>query len=169
MATKGKINVMNARLCFKNFSGKETDYNAKGARNFHIVLDDDLAEELASLGWPVKVKPPREGYEDEGNFNTMKVNVKFGDNPSLHPQIVRIMNGKQMHLTEKTIGMLDYDEIENVDLRIRPYNYDRAGKKGVSAYLESMYVTVADDPLAAKYAASEPVEDFVSDEELPFE
>lgn len=165
---KEKVTLMNARLCYKNFSGVGTSYNPQGARNFSVILDDDLANEMVSKGWSVKVKPPREGYEDEGNFNTLKVNVKFGDNPSLSPKIYRIMNGKQVLLTEKTVGTLDWDAIVNVDLRIRPYNWDRAGRSGVAAYLESMYVTVEDDPLAAKYAG-DPSDNFVSDDELPFE
>lgn len=167
MAVKEKITIMNARLVFKNFAGKETDYNAAGARNFCVVLDDDLANELIAQGWSVKVKPPREGFEDDGNFNTLKVNVKYSADGSRNPQIIRICNGSQVNLTEKTVSSLDWDDIENVDLRIRPYNWERGGKKGVAAYLESMYVTVADDELARKYA--QPDNGMISDDELPFE
>jgi hypothetical protein len=166
--TKEKITIMNAKLCYKNFAGKETEFNAAGARNFSVILDDELAQELMSKGYNVKVKPPREGYDDDGNFNTLKINVKFGSNPALNPQIIRIMNGKKVNLNERTIGSLDWDEIENVDLRIRPYSWARAGRSGVAAYLESMYVTVVDDPLAAKYQ-DEHIDDFISDEEVPFE
>ena len=170
MAVKNKLNIMNARLIFKNFSGKESDYNVRGDRNTCVVLDDDQANELLAQGWPVKVKPPREGYEDEGNFCYMKVKVKFGDNPNLHPQIYRILNGKKVRLTEDTVGTLDYDTLTKVDMRIRPYNYPAKGGRGpgVSAYLETMYATVEDDPLAAMYA-DEPVENFIDDAENPFE
>lgn len=165
MAVKEKITLMNAKLCFKNFAGKETDYNAAGARNFCVVLNDELANELIEKGWSIKVKPPREGFEDDGNFNTLKVNVKFSATGERNPQIVRICNGNKATLTESNVASLDWDDIENVDLRIRPYNWERGGKKGVAAYLESMYVTVADDELARKYSE----DDFVSDDELPFE
>jgi hypothetical protein len=70
-------------------------------------------------------------------------------------------------LSEKNIGCLDYDNILNCDLRIRPYSWARAGRSGVAAYLESMYVTVEDDPLAAKYQ-SEHIDDYISDDEIPF-
>ena len=166
--TKEKITIMNARLCYKNLNGRGSDFNPEGARNFSVILDDDLANELLERGWNVRVKPPREDHEDDGNFNTLKVNVKFGDNPSLNPQIYRIMNGKKTLLTERTVGSLDYDDIENVDLRIRPYSWARAGRGGIAAYLESMYVTVADDPLAAKYQEDH-VDDFIDEEEVPFE
>lgn len=167
MAVKEKITIMNAKLCFKNFAGKETDYNAAGARNFCVVLPDDLAKELIDKGWSVKVKPPREGFEDDGYFNTLKVNVKFSASGDRNPQIVRICNGKQVYLTENNVSSLDWDDIENVDLRIRPYNWERAGKKGVAAYLESMYVTVADDELARKYSGHD--NDMIDDEDIPFE
>lgn len=169
MALKEKTTLMNAKLIFKNFSGKPSDFNVAGDRNFCIVLDEDLANELLAIGWPVKVKPPRDDSDDEGNFCYMKIKVKFGDNPNLHPQIFRIVNGNKVKLTENTVGCLDYDAITNVDLRIRPYNYPPKGNRpgGVTAYLESMYVTVEDDPLAAKYN-SEPVQDFIEEEESPF-
>lgn len=167
MAIKEKLTIMNARLVYKNFAGKATDYNAEGSRNFCVVFDDDAANELLEKGWPIKVKPPREGYEDDGNFCTMKVNVKFSGNDR-DPKVVRICNGRRVNLTEKTIGSLDWDDIESVDLRVRPYNWDRAGKKGVSAYLESMYVTVADDELEKKYSTGI-VDDYPQDDEVPFE
>lgn len=166
MATKEKITIMNARLVFKNFAGKQTDFNAEGARNFCVVLNDELANDLLAKGWPVKVKPPREGYEDDGNFNTMKVNVKYSGGER-DPKIFRICNGKQVLLTERSVGSLDWDDIVNVDLRVRPYNWDKLGKKGVTAYLESMYVTVEDDELARKY--SQELEDDIMDpEDVPF-
>lgn len=166
MATKEKLTIMNARLVYKNFAGKQTDYNAEGARNFCVVFDDELANDLREKGWPIKTKPPREGFEDQGNFNTMKVNVKFSGNER-DPKIFRICNGKQVLLSEKTVACLDWDQIENVDLRVRPYNWDRGGRAGVSAYLESMYVTVEDDELAKKYNSA-PVEDFIEEDETPF-
>lgn len=166
MAVKEKLTIENARICYKNFAGKATDYNAEGARNFSVILDDDQAEVLAKDGWPIKTRPPREGFEDEGNFNTMKVTVKFGANAERNPKIFRICNGHKVLLNENTVACLDFDSIDTIDMRIRPYNWERANKSGTSAYLESMYVTVEDDPLAAKY---ETVEDnFTDPEEAPF-
>lgn len=164
MAVKEKITIYNAKLCFKNFAGKQTEYNPAGARNFCVILDDELADQLIEKGWSIKRKPPREGYDDEGNFNTLKVNVKFSGSDR-DPKVFRICNGEQVPLSERSIGSLDWDEIENVDLRIRPYNWEKGNRTGVSAYLESMYVTVVDDELARKYA--KPVNDYEPEEE-PF-
>ena len=58
--------------------------------------------------------------------------------------------------TEDTVEMLDYDSFELVDLTINPYEYDVSGSQGISAYLKTMYVTVEEDSLDAKYAIDEP-------------
>ena len=172
MAVKEKLCIEDARLVFKNLSGKGSEYNKEGDRNFAIVLDDEQAEKLSNDGWSVKVREPREGYEDEGNFNTLRVNVKFGPNESRNPKVYCISGKKMVQLTENSIGVLDFDDIETVDLTIRPYNWVKANRSGTSAYLEEMYVTVRSSRLQDKYAQY--TEDSVADDftdpdgELPY-
>lgn len=142
------ITIEGARLIFKNFQGKRTDFNEEGNRNFGVILDEELAETLARDGWNIKrLKPDEEGYEQPW----MSVKVKYGKIP---PIAILINSRGKIRLNEETIDQLDWSRIKTCDLIIRPYNYPAIGGRpaGVSAYLKAIYVTIKEDELAEKYA-----------------
>ena len=140
------ITIEGARIIFRNFSGKEGKYNAPGNRNFCVLLDENLAEDLIRDGWNVRYLRPRE--EDDEPQAYMQVKVAFGNIP---PTVVLITSKGKTRLTEDSLDILDWAEIKNVDLIIRPYNYDVSGHQGVKAYLKSIYVTISEDELESKY------------------
>lgn len=150
------IVVENARLIFKNFAGEESKFNRAGNRNFCVILDRDSAEDLRQMGWNVKALRPRED-EDEPTYY-LQVTVAFGNFP---PKVVMISGKTKTVLDEESIDTLDYAEIANVDLIIRPYHWEVNGKEGIKAYLKTMYVTIEQDVFAGKY-------DCLDDEDLPF-
>lgn len=145
------IRIEGATIIFKNFQGKQTDYNAAGNRNFGVLLDDALAEDLREDGWNVKYLRPRPDDPDQYEQPWLSVKVKFGEIP---PMVVLVKSSGKRRLTENTIDQLDWSTLENVDLVIRPYNYPAiAGRpEGVSAYLKEMYAVLAEDDFAKKYA-----------------
>lgn len=135
------------RLVFRNFSGKEGQYNREGDRNFSVLLDEGLAEEMSRDGWNVKYLKPRE--EGDSPQAYIPVAVNFRGRP---PRIVMITSRGRTTLTEDEVNILDWAEIKTADLIIRPYEWVVNGKAGVKAYLQSIFVTIEEDPLELKYA-----------------
>ena len=140
------ITIENARIGFRNFTGKESQFNRAGSRNFCIFLEPPLAETLVADGWNVKFLEPRDPDEDPQAY--LPVEVKYLRYP---PKITLITGTGRQFLDEDTVNILDWAEIEAVDLIVRPYNWELNDKTGVKAYLKTMYITIVEDELAKKY------------------
>lgn len=150
-APRGILQIDDARIIYRNFSGVGTKFNREGDRNFSVVIDNqDLADRLIEEGWNVKIKEPRD--EDDTPFMHLPVKIKFNDRgPNVYLKTGRVMN----RLDEESIGCLDDIDILGVDLDIRPYDWTVNGKEGRTAYLQSMHVTQEVDRFAVRYAEEE--------------
>ena len=136
-ARAGKLlQIDDARIIFKNFSGEESKFNRAGDRNFAVHIDDtELADQLIADGWNVTVKPPKEEGDDP--YMYIKVKIKFNDRG---PKVF-LRSGKHVRrLSEQNVGLLDSIDILRVDLDLRAYDWEVNGKTGRTAYLDSINV-----------------------------
>jgi len=142
----GTISIEGARIGFRNFTGTAGKFNAPGKRNFCVFLDKETGITLAEDGWKVKYLQPRN--DDEEATPYLQVSVSYDNIP---PKIILITKNGKTKVEEESVQLLDWAEIENVDLVIRPYNWEVNGNTGAKAYVKAMYVTIVEDDFAHKY------------------
>ena len=153
--TRGVLQIEDARIIYRNFTGVGSKFNREGDRNFAVIIpNQELCDELVEAGWNVKIKPPREDGGDP--FMFLPVKIKFNNRgPGVY---VISGNGTPTRLNEDTVSMLDEIDIQSVSMDLRPYDWEVNGKTGRTAYLQAMEVIQNIDRFGARYAA----------EELPF-
>ena len=150
------IVVRGAKIRYRNFSGRETQYNRAGDRNFSWVIEDeDLAQKLIDDGWNVKIKKPSRDPQAKP-FYVLPVAVSY---KCYAPTIILKNAIGERVLDEETIGILDTSEIKKIKLEIRPRTWEVGGKKGVKAYLKTFVATLIENPFA---------HDEDDDEDTPF-
>lgn len=155
MADSNNVVMEGVRIVFRNFAGKESEFNREGDRNFAVLLDDEIANVMLQDGWNIKrLKPREDADEGEGEQAYLPVKVAFGKGRP--PRVVQITSRGRTNLGEDEVEMLDWVDIRNVDLIVRPYHWNVNGKTGISAYLQSLYVTIEEDELEQKYAEMDP-------------
>lgn len=161
-----EIKLEGIRPIYRNFAGEKRMYNENGKRNFAIPLDPELALELREIGWNVKDNEKKrneerkQGLEPRELLYHLPVTVKMdGKIPARIFMIAKKWSELEQKevvtrtpLDEVTAMLLDYAELDLVDVQIRPYNYDVNGSQGVTAYLKLMFAWLHQDDLEKKYA-----------------
>lgn len=165
--------VENAKIVFKNFEGRQTEFNAKGNRNFSIVIEDpEVALNMYNNGWNIKVRPETKEDRDaikrfktlpekveylvqkgvlQDAFFHMKVNVNYESRKK--PMIYTVAGTKRrpILMDETNVGSIDMTYIESCDVAITGFVWENSTGSGISAYLDTMYVTVRQNPFEDKY------------------
>lgn len=142
----GTLVMEDARIIFRNFAGKEGMYNREGERNFCVLLEPDVAEQMVRDGWNVKNLRAREEGDPEQPY--LQVSIGFKVRP---PVIAMITSRGRTNLGEDEIEVLDWADFRLADLIVRPYEWSVNGKTGIKAYLKSLFVTIEEDELELKY------------------
>lgn len=145
--------IENAKIIYPNFAGKATAFKPEGTREFSIQLTREVAEELQTKNWNVKVRPSKEAPEDpDESLYHLPVTVRFGGRP---PTIWMVTSKGRTCLPEDLVQILDWmvEETTNIDLKIRPYDWKMksSGLAGRKAYLKIAYFTLYEDPIHKKY------------------
>lgn len=146
MAVNNNLIIENAKIGFRNFSGNAGKFNPAGRRNFCVFLDRPQGLDLEEDGWNVKWLTPKEEGDEPVPY--LQVSVSYDNIP---PKIMLVIKKRKTLLDERTVNVLDWAEIENVDIIIRPYNWEVQSKAGVKAYVKNMYVTIVEDEFSEKY------------------
>jgi hypothetical protein len=170
--TRNLLEIENAQILFKNFSGREKTamvrgsqrvVNEEGKKNFNVVLDPeksdiywngekvtnpDFGQELANLGFNVSVKPGKE--EGEAPQYRLPVHVAF-DN--ITPEIYLVTGNHKVKLDYQTISCLDTADIVSADISInngRPY-IGNDGTEKVKAWCNKGFFVIAQSRFDSKY------------------
>ena len=148
MANVNNINIEGATIIWKNFSGERDRFNP-GKRGFSVVIDDTvMADELRQEGWNIKERPLQEGADPSEQEWTLPVKL----NMNRYTQVWLIVGNHKTLLDENTVAQLDVVDIIDCDISIRPYEWEMSGRTGITAYVDSMYVTIRENKFAEKYA-----------------
>ena len=163
---RGFLTIKNAKIFARNFSGKEGKYNPEGRRNFCVHIDDiKAAEDMQRDGWNIRWLEPR----DEGGERLpfVQVAVSYRNIP---PKVVLVSKRGQTRLDEDEVNMLDWAEIENIDLTINPSHWEVNGNSGIKAYLRSAYVTIYEDELDELYSnVPDSAQSSIEEDGVPFD
>lgn len=149
------LTLYNVQLVFKNFMGAEKQFNPAGQRNFSILIGPEDAQAMLADGWNIKFLKPREGDDpNEPPQAHLPVKVRYTHRPPTIVMVTERSDGTKSKtpLAEDMVGALDYVVMKEVDIIINPSSWEFSGRKGVTAYCKSLYVTIEMNDLDRKYA-----------------
>lgn len=139
--------IEDAKIVFRNFAGREGQYNREGDRNFCVIIPPDIAEMMIADDWNVKkLKDKPDGTP--GDFY-LQVSVGFKGRP---PNIFLISSKGRVRLGQHECELLDWVDIAKADVIVNPYRWQVRENRGVKAYVKALAITMNEDYLELKYA-----------------
>lgn len=147
------ISITDGEIAYSNFSGRPTEFRPEGGyRTVTFVIPDDIAQKLIDDGWNIRQQTFNNDPEREPRYLLeCKFSYKTRDGRPRDPKIFIVRDDSLVHMTEDTVGTLDAADILSVDAVIGPSYWEWGGRKGISAYINSMYVKIKENPIDEKY------------------
>ena len=155
----GRYVIKGARIMFPNFAGEEQDYNHAGKRNFRLVVNEALAEEMKNQGVFIRERPPRE--DDDEPQLLMKVGI-YRD-----ADIRLLTRGKMTQLAFEDFDMVDKEfrkghvDNGNISIELHVSKNTRVASSAPYVRVDTMIVPIRKSRLLEEY------EEYESDDELP--
>lgn len=154
----GNLSVENAVIIWPNLEGRPTEFNAKGGkRTFALVLNAEIANDLADEGWNIKTRDGKEEGEEPLIFTEIVVNMDSKYPPKIF--LITSWNGETSanQLRDDMVGEIDdiiiSGNCERSDLIVHPYEHNRDPKNRVKGYLDKLYLTKRpNDDFGGRYA-----------------
>lgn len=147
-----QVLMEDAHVLFLNFEGRPGTFNQEGQRNFCVLIDPEIAEDMLADGWNVKQLKEYEG--EPGDFY-LQVECKYRDRygNELRPPKLQILGSRgTTRLTEENAYLLDKVDIAKVDLIFNGRVREEDGQRKIKAYLQSYFCHINEDYLELKYA-----------------
>ena len=152
--SKMDVTFKDVTLRFKNFSGRETDFNAAGNRNFHVDLTEDMVDYLNNVelttksgrtvkGANVKTYVPKASDDNPNPEPRYSIKVLFGTYPP--EEMWYVTSRGKIRLTMDTVGNLDRMRIERAKVMVSLSTYEKGPNVGITAYLKKLIVWVQED------------------------
>lgn len=151
------VEIDDARICYRHFSGDADRYHKTGDRDFSLIIpNQEIADALIDAGFYVKIKAPKE--DGDQAFMYLKIIVNFNERG---PKIYLTSGKNRNLLDETTVRRLDRIDIRSVNLDIQRGKepWENNGTTGYATYLRSMEVIQEVDRFAARYAEEESPEE----------
>lgn len=165
-------------LSHRNFRGLAEKFNSEGRRYFNLRFENvELAQDLADLGWPIKIVNIDRNDPDSRLVGYLKVNVNFNNpkKPVTIKQITPCPDGqsRKRTLDNASTGFIDSADIQHMKFEIEPSKYEdrqHPGQFGISAYLKTMHFTLTPDVFDMDEDEKDVIDEDVPDTEtLPFD
>lgn len=153
----GRYVLKGTQIQYPNFSGLENDFNAAGKKNFKVVIDETLAEELQEQGIRVSELKKRD------DTDPTRYSVKIGVYPTSE---MFLLSGRvRQELNMDTCGIIDMEfrkgHIRNgqIDLEFHVSVNNRLSKPAPYLRLDTAFFPINKSKLMEEYEDYETVEE----------